>query len=120
MFNLVFIFLNGFIFFQLKTALLVNLQVVAENTTKNSIQVTQIVTSNKNLSCLIAEISDNIPNVQIDVASVIDVAVLEAAIVQNTDPEKANVFVIENLLIDEKVTLSIITYSNLKHLNIDT
>ncbi|CAH0625662.1 unnamed protein product [Chrysodeixis includens] len=86
----------------LKTALLVNLQVVAENTTKKSIQVTQFVTSNKNINCLIAEIADNVPNVQIEVASVLEVANLEAAVVENTDPEKANVFVIEDLLIDEK------------------
>lgn len=83
-----------------------NLQVIAENKTKNSIKVTQIVTSNKNINCIISEISDNIPNVQIDVASVMDTTFLDASDFQDADPEKTNVFVIENLLVDEKVGVS--------------
>ncbi|KAJ8720391.1 hypothetical protein PYW07_012434 [Mythimna separata] len=87
----------------LKTALQIILQIVAENTTMKGIKATQIITSNTNINCIIQEISNYIPNVAIDVASIINVNIdFDTLLVQNSDVDKANVFIIENLLGDEK------------------
>ncbi|XP_075976879.1 fatty acid synthase-like [Anticarsia gemmatalis] len=87
----------------IKTALQIFLQIVAENTTLNKIKVTQIVTSNKNINCIIKDLAHNIPNVSIDVASVVNVdSDYDSMMVQNSDAGKANVFVVEDLLGDKK------------------
>lgn len=89
---------------QLKNALQVILQIVAENTTLKRIKATQIVTSNTNINCIIQEISNCLPNVIIDVASIINVNIdFDTLLGQNTDVNKANVFIIEDLMGNEKV-----------------
>ncbi|CAB3255958.1 unnamed protein product [Arctia plantaginis] len=86
----------------IKTALHINLQIVAENITMNEIRVTQIVTSNNNINCIIKEISQNIPNVNINVVSELNVSEdYEALLSRNMDTQKANVFILENLLDNE-------------------
>lgn len=71
----------------------------------NEIRVTQIVTSNNNIICIIKEISQNIPKVKIDVASEINVSAdYETLLSQNTNTQKANVFIFENILDNEKVS----------------
>lgn len=80
-----------------------------------NIKAIQIVTSNTNVNCIIKEISDYIPNVTIDVASVINVNIdFDTLLVQNSDVNKANVFIIEDLLGDQKVSKIIFLYSKKK------
>ncbi|PZC84556.1 hypothetical protein B5X24_HaOG204586 [Helicoverpa armigera] len=87
----------------LKTALQIVLQIIADNSTLRRIKATQIVTSNTNINCIIKEISGSIPNVVIDVASIINVSIdFDTLVVQNSDAGKANVFIVEDLLGDEK------------------
>ncbi|KAF9803767.1 hypothetical protein SFRURICE_012066, partial [Spodoptera frugiperda] len=87
----------------MKTALQIMLQIVAENTTMKRIKTTQIVTSNTNIICIIKGISTLIPNVTIDVASIINVNIdFDTLLVQNSDADKANVFIIEDLFGNKK------------------
>ncbi|XP_022827106.1 fatty acid synthase-like [Spodoptera litura] len=87
----------------MKTALQIMLQIVAENTTMKRIKATQIVTSNTNIICIIKGISTLIPNVMIDVASIINVNIdFDTLLVQNSDADKANVFIFEDLFGNKK------------------
>nr|XP_049700707.1 fatty acid synthase [Helicoverpa armigera] len=87
----------------LETALQIVLQIIADNSTLRRIKATQIVTSNTNINCIIKEISGSIPNVVIDVASIINANIdFDTLVVQNSDAGKANVFIVEDLLGDEK------------------
>ncbi|KAH9645168.1 hypothetical protein HF086_005713 [Spodoptera exigua] len=87
----------------MKTALQIMLQIIAENTTLKRIKTTQIVTSNTNIICIIKGISTLIPNVTIDVASIINVNIdFDTLLVQNSDVDKANVFIIEDLFGNKK------------------